>query len=346
MRHQVVLGSLAILSSFVLQPPAWAQDCGPLAQIASLDMTPVGNNSVMTVPASFNGTIQPMLVNTGGGISNMRSAALDGLGLHAIDASRIKMLDAAGNASKRYVQVDDFAMGAVKLKNLQFIVSPNTSPAPFAGSLAGDIMEIYDVEMDFAGRKLNFFSKEHCPGHVLYWKPAAVAVLPIIFQEATGDSSRTGFRSYVYRVVHVIVPITLDGKEFQARIDTGSARSTIPAAIAKYQFNVAEDSAGSTPGQTIDGHPDHATFSHVFSSLTFDAVSVTNPRFTVLPAVVGEKDPGNSVRVDSRVRRDDDNIGGHITIGMDVLRKLHLYIAFGERKLYVTPASTPVALAQ
>ena len=32
-------------------------------------------------------------------------------------------------------------------------------------------------------------------------------------------------------------------------------------------------------------------------------------------------------------------------IGMDVLRKLHMYIAFGERKLYVSPASAPAAKA-
>jgi hypothetical protein len=33
-------------------------------------------------------------------------------------------------------------------------------------------------------------------------------------------------------------------------------------------------------------------------------------------------------------------------IGMDVLRKLHLYIAFGEAKLYVTDAAAQPAPAQ
>ena len=30
-----------------------------------------------------------------------------------------------------------------------------------------------------------------------------------------------------------------------------------------------------------------------------------------------------------------------LTIGMDVLRKLHIYMAFKENKLYLTPASAP-----
>ena len=39
-----------------------------------------------------------------------------------------------------------------------------------------------------------------------------------------------------------------------------------------------------------------------------------------------------------------DNVGrDDIAIGMDVLRKLRLYVAYGERKLYVTPATAPAA---
>ena len=93
---------------------------------------------------------------------------------------------------------------------------------------------------------------------------------------------------------------------------------------------------------SFDGNPDHKVFGHVFSSLTFDGVTVTNPHVAVIPDLVGSKDPNNVSRADSRVRRVDDNIGSQLTIGMDVLRKLHLFIAFGERKLYVTPASAPV----
>ena len=41
----------------------------------------------------------------------------------------------------------------------------------------------------------------------------------------------------------------------------------------------------------------------------------------------------------SHVHRQDEDLGSDITIGMDVLRQLRTYVAFGERKLYVTPAT-------
>jgi predicted aspartyl protease len=323
--------------------PAFAQDCGPLKQISSIDMTPLPGTAVMTVPASFNGTTAPLLVDTAAGISNMRDASLAQLGLHGIDNSRIEMLDSAGNASKRFVQVDDFAVGAIRSKNLQFMVSPSGSTdLPYVGALAADLMELYDVEMDFSGRKLNFFAKDHCPGHVLYWNPAAIAIVPITLRIATGDSSRTGFRSYVQRAAHLYVPVTLDGKNFQAMLDTGSQRSTMTARTARFIFGVDAQSPGSAPKGTLDGDPGHPVFSHSFATLTFDTVTVTNPHFTVIPDLVGAKDPNNSSRTDSRVKKIDDNIGGDVTIGMDVLRKLRLYIAFREGKLYISPATAPV----
>jgi predicted aspartyl protease len=345
MRLQVVFGSLAILLPCFMQSPAWAEECGPLKQIASLDL--VSQGSRMLVPVTINGAPKQMLLNTGGGISNLQGAAVEAMGLHPIDASRVKMLDSAGNASQFYVQVDDFGMGAIHGPNMQFVVT-NAANAnlPFVGSLAGDVMGQYDVEMDFAAHKLNFFSKDHCPGHVLYWNPTAVAVVPISLQAPTPDANRVGFRRYVPRDVHIFVPVMLDGKPFRAMINTGANNSTISEDVAKFQFGITADSPGSTPLGNFAGDPNHKVFGHVFSSLTFDGVTVTNAHVAVIPNLIGSKDPNNSFRTDTRIGRVDDNFGPDITIGMDVLRKLHLFIAFGERKLYVTPAAAPVAAAQ
>jgi hypothetical protein len=256
------------------------------------------------------------------------------------------MLDSAGNATQFYVQVDDFVMGAIHGPHLQFMVTNGANAnLPFVGSLAGDIMSQYDVEIDFAARKLNFFSKDHCPGHVLYWNPSAVAAVPITFEAPTADNSRTGFRRYALRDIHIFVPVTLDGKPFRAVINTAANNSTLSANTAKFQFGITADSPDSKPLGSFDGNPDHKVFGHVFSTLTFEGVTVTNPHVAVIPDLIGSKDPNNSFRTDTRIGRVDDNIGPELTVGMDVLRKFHLYIAFGERKLYVSPASTPTAPA-
>jgi hypothetical protein len=178
---------------------------------------------------------------------------------------------------------------------------------------------------------------------VLYWEhdPAAIAVVPVSLRRPTPTDARMGFRTYVDREVHIWVPVTLDGKSFKAALNTGAARSTMSARVAKFVFDVTADTPGSVPLGMVDGNPDHKIFGHVFSALTFDGVTVANPHIAVIPDLVGSKDPDNGYRTDSHIKRVDDDFGAEMTIGMDVIRRLHLYIAFGERKLYITPAAAP-----
>jgi len=83
---------------------------------------------------------------------------------------------------------------------------------------------------------------------------------------------------------------------FATVINTGANYSTLSANTAKFQFGVTADSPGSTPMGSFDGNPDHKVFGHVFSSLTFDGVTVTNPHVAVIPDLVGSKEGGNPHR--------------------------------------------------
>jgi hypothetical protein len=178
---------------------------------------------------------------------------------------------------------------------------------------------------------------------VIYWKADAVAVVPITLQIPTGDEGPTGFRSYSYRGSHINVPVSINGKDFKAALNTTSAVSSMSIDTAKFRFGVTIDSPGAVPLDSPDGNPAHRPFRYTFATMTFDTVTVTNPKFIIYPDLTGARDPNNSIRTDTRTRRVDDNIGGGISVGMDVLRKLHLYVAYGENKLYITPASAPAA---
>ncbi len=326
-----------------LAAPAAAQDCGPLKQAASLDLTPFAGGRFL-VPVTINGTPQPMLLNTGGGITNLGAQAVERLGLRAINDSRVKALDSNGNASERYVQVQEFSLGAILARNIEFMVAPNPNAGgsgAFAGSLAGDLMSRYDVELDFAARKMNVFLQDHCPGKVLYWNPAVAAEVPIELHRPTPTNAFAPHLRDPRRDIHIWVPVMLDGKPLRAMINTAAPNSTLTADVARFAFDITPDSPGSIPLGTMDGDPAHKVFGHVFSTLTFEGVTVDNPRVAVIPNLTGSKDPNNSTVTGSHISRIDDNIGAEMTIGMDVLRKLHLYVAFGERKLYVTPASPP-----
>ena len=342
MRTGSLVGSLAVAILFHSGVAA-AEDCGPLKQISSVDMT-TGPGGSFLVPVSIDGTPRQMLLATAGGITNLRQDAMEEMGLHSIDASSIKLLSSNGSTSQSYTQVD-FSLGAIRAPKLQVIVMPAAGGnAPFVGSLAGDFLGLYDVEMDFAGKKLNFFSKDHCPGHVIYWKMDALAVLPITRQLPTADDSRTGYRLFSYRGNHINVPVSINGKDFKAALNTASQTSAMSTDTAKFVFGVTADSPGAVPLDSPDGNPAHRAFRYTFQTLTFDTVTVTNPKFVVYPDLTGSKDPNNSGRTDTRLRRIDDNIGGGLSIGMDVLRKLHLFVAYSENKLYITPASAPQSM--
>jgi hypothetical protein len=50
----------------------------------------------------------------------------------------------------------------------------------------------------------------------------------------------------------------------------------------------------------------------------------------------------NAPPLGTRIREPDTEQGlPQVLIGMDILRHLHLYIAYREQKLYITPASAP-----
>jgi hypothetical protein len=172
----------------------------------------------------------------------------------------------------------------------------------------------YDIELDFAGGKMNYFSRDHCPGKVVYWPAAAIAVVPIRF----GDMQ------------HLVLDVSLDGHPFRAMIDTGAPGTTLTMGEARRVF-------GLTPA---DGDK---PFEHVFQKLSFEGLEVANPHIAVIPDKTGSKDPNNDFVTGSRVHRvdDADTSDPVMLIGMNILSKLHLYIAFSERKIYVTPASPP-----
>ncbi|HVW72332.1 MAG TPA: aspartyl protease family protein [Rhizomicrobium sp.] len=127
--------------------------------------------------------------------------------------------------------------------------------------------------------------------------------------------------------------VLLDGQEFTANIDTGLDNSTINSKAARDHFGVMPEQrkpegVAAKSDQPVQTGIEAVTVTGLrqeyrFHDLRFGGVTVVNPLFVVKP-------------VDMGVRKAGDPVTPDITIGMDVLRKLHLYFAFGEKRLYVS----------
>jgi len=321
MRLRTALGSFAIMVA-CLGSQAMADDCGPLKQLNTLDLVPGSNRAL--IPVSLNGVPKLFLLDTGGDFSQINAAVAQELQLPERETS-MKLLDLSGHASSKYVRIEKFTVGRLTGPDIDLMESPNPDfghGTRFVGIFAPDLMGRYDVEIDFGAHKMNYFSSDHCPGKVVYWPHKALAVQPFTFHK---------------RHIHFIVK--LDGKNVMAEIDTGSQNNSLRAEAAKRIFDLEPESPGNIP---LNSQSMTTAFGRVFSSLDFDGVGVTNPRVIIIPDLVGSKDPNNGFKTGSRVQKVDDlDDQPDMLIGMDILRKLHLYIAFDENKLYITEASAP-----
>jgi hypothetical protein len=322
MRIQGIFGSLAILVA-CLGSQARAEDCGTLKELNSIDLVKP-NPSRALIPVSINGIPKLFLLDTGGDVSQISGQVAKELDLTEHEAGG-KMLDLYGNVSNKYVTIDKFTVGRLTGEDIHLGIEPNPNfgqGTRYVGIFAPDLMGRYDVEIDFGTYKMNYFSTDHCPGKVVYWPHKALAVLPFTFHRR-----------------HIRFTVKVDGKDLTAEMDTGAPNTSMRDEAARRLFDLTPETPGNVP---LNQQGMAAAFGRVFGTLDFEGVAVTNPHVIIMPNLVGKKDPNNAQRTGDRARMDDDvDNRPDMLIGMDILRKLHLYIAFDESNIFITEASAP-----
>src|SRR5688572_23950782 len=157
-------------------------DCQPLRRMLTLDMRPHPAN-VPLVPVSLDGKRTLLIVDTGAFWSFLFPGVVRELNLTPIQVP-VRAYGVNGQFSDRAARVRNFMLGNVPVGERQFMVDPNGDPNDTigendaAGLLGAELLSVFDVDFDFAAGKLSLFDQNHCPGQVVYWQAAAVAVVP------------------------------------------------------------------------------------------------------------------------------------------------------------------------
>ncbi len=233
-----------------------APDCH-LHVIAQLEMQTIPDGRPV-IPVKLEGHNYRLMVDTGGYISTLSPQVVREEGYRAMATS--PLIGMGTRILYSYVRVKDFSFGNSHGHDLGFYVGDGDNLF-YDGTLSPEILTNYDTDMDFGHDKLNLISPDHCPGKVVYWTQGAAAIVPISIQGAT----------------HIRVPVTIDGKDVKAIIDTGSHTSFITMSAAKRFLDLdpkdpALVSRGNIPVNGMVG----PVFNYPFKTLSFAGVTVNN----------------------------------------------------------------------
>ncbi len=299
MRVKIPVLSLALIVA--LAPDSASAGPCNLMRIAAIDMG-FDDASNPYVPMTISGQTVNMLIDTGGIFSMLSEQSVAMLGLEKLPVfdSQVKMF--GGYRVTEYVEAKDVSLGGLKADRIPLQVVPKESLATgIGGMIAPNVLMHYDVDFDFGGGKFNLFSPDHCAGQVVYWTQVPYATIPIA----------------VDPVGHIKIPVTLDGVELQAVVDTGATYSTMQLGLARALFPIGDKDLKSLTTRAGKVYQYH------FKQLSFGGISLTDPEILLAPEDIAKVPASEKL----------------FLIGMSTLRKLHLYIAYRERTIYATDAS-------
>jgi hypothetical protein len=137
---------------------------------------------------------------------------------------------------------------------------------------------------------------------------------------------------------HLHIPVTLDGKTYDAIFDTGSRNTIMRLPTATRDFGITRESPGMELYPAINNEPSLDGHLRRFSQMSFGGITVEQPTILILPDVMN-RDAERSRTARDRTKRHNADIRlPELSLGMNVLKDLRLYIAFSEQALYLAPA--------
>ena len=324
-----------------------AQTCSLPKVAASVALKQLPGSDLMLVPVAINGTPKQFLLDIGKNPSEISQQAATDLGLPQSpkgtellqcgggcngmapymgpQVSIYDVRDGAGAGSlDTSVRAGSFAIGTATARHMQFAITKDADMGraePYDGLLTGDFFKQYDVELDFAGKRMTFLTPANCtdPDQVVFWPHRDVTIIPITFA-ADGKMQ---------------VEMTAKGHLIHGEIDTSSPYTVMRRDIAELMLDLKADTDMVPDGDLKDGRG-QPVYAHRVSQIAFPGFAATNVTVLIETNSMIHKQDQQKV-LGSNAQFTDARIPD-FTIGMDVLRHLHLYAVRGQGKLYVTTA--------
>lgn len=176
------------------------------------------------IDVAINDRPMALVLDTGAGTSTITAASVATLGLGTPRAAPGQLFGIGGAQPRSVVDIADLALGHVRTGPRTLDVSEyGKSAASPAGGLGADVLSAYEVELDFPHSMLRLYEGKACPGPPPGWSTGGM-VVPF---------------GADFRGRQPVVPVTLDGLNLQAMIDSGASSSGVSIGFAR-RANVSE----------------------------------------------------------------------------------------------------------
>ena len=305
---------------FVMPLAALADAPCQMQQLAELPVLMVGGQPTLEV--TINGKPARMLIDTGSDATLLfrRGAAQLGLALRPVTG--VKFYGVGGSDSAMSARLTSLQLGNLVADNFDVFVIGREDMGPVQGVLGARFLTQSDVEFDFPDGKLRFFRPKNCVGdQVVYWGTAyAVASMAPAVDEG------------------LYVHVALDGEGLVAQMDTGAGVSMMtPGAAAK--VGVTPKSEGvSADGLSRGIGPEQVqTFVGVFPTFAFGDETIKNAKLRIADMFRAAREVPLNSRIAAPVV--DEPL---MLLGADFFQSHRVYVARGQRKVYVSYVGGPV----
>ncbi len=335
MIRTVFAKGLAVAVAALATLPLRAYAACDMKLLAAVDIEFNPNGGVL-VPVQINGHDAWMVLNLASGMPMIGPTALAPMGLKPAAVPAASNLFSNGATIIQQVRVGSLRMGGANFTDWSLYVVPaqgqplaSYKDRPMVGILSAVFMNVVDLELDLAGRKMNLFKQTSCKGEQVYWGGEVASAR--LFSDPAGL---------------LYFPMELEGKRVEASLNTSGRRSLLSEKVTRDFFGFQIDSPGVTP-ETVNSA--NGPVKRGLRQMNFSARGLTLAGVTVTI----ESNRGGPRCIPSS-SRESGGIGFDgcsslvpLELGTDVLAQLRIYVATKEKKVYITraaPAPVPAGV--
>lgn len=302
-------------------------------QYASLSAE-ITEDGAVVLPVGINGRSAYVFLDMSQGVPLIFKGAVDYLGLKTVPQHDFEMGTKSGPVSGKVV-LDSLRLGGVNFEKWSMYVTPGTTidtiprvnGIPVIGGLSSAFMSQVDMELNLAQKQVKLFSPTQCNMDAVYWGGEVTAV------DISYDDAKL-----------MVFPLEVEGKKVEASFDTHRGVSTISELVTRRFFGFDRESSGIAK-EALDEGGEMASYRAM--ALTAKGLTMKNVRIRLYNDIRSPCDPRMFSRENAASAR-AVAIGfqgcfsrAPMSIGTDLLRKLRIYIAAKEGKIYFTRAEAP-----